>query len=292
MPTEMPKGYRTPEDKRQKTIALAATDLTQEEIAKDVGLSRRTLARIWAQEGIQRSTGHTLAGSSGHKTRLQGEELTIQFDPSSLNDLGVKTLDGKPWQVACVRAVNVGKTVAKGCWATLILASGATVTGSRGPFYLNPVDPPYSLQRDTAVTVDVPPHQHGSWDLVFAPPSEAPSVAITSGPIYATLVPADVRGVPPPEMDWHLGGACIGIPIAMTRRGVPQAHLIPGEYEATLEVGNEQGLQTAARLSITSPHNGGILKVTMLDPGNSLSVTARRSRRDHVGSEAGSPEVR
>ena len=50
----MPKGFKTPQDKVEKVIALAQTAMTQEEIADMVGTSRRQVARIWDNSGIER----------------------------------------------------------------------------------------------------------------------------------------------------------------------------------------------------------------------------------------------
>ncbi len=50
----MPKGFKTPPDKVEKVIALAQTAMTQEEIAKMVDISRRQVARIWDDSGIER----------------------------------------------------------------------------------------------------------------------------------------------------------------------------------------------------------------------------------------------
>ena len=51
----MPKGYPTPNQKKEQVIALAQTSMTEEGIAAQVGVSRRTLARIWVRAGIRRA---------------------------------------------------------------------------------------------------------------------------------------------------------------------------------------------------------------------------------------------
>ncbi len=50
----MPKGFPTPGEKREQAIALAQTSMTEEQIAKMVGVSRRTLIRIWDKAGVSR----------------------------------------------------------------------------------------------------------------------------------------------------------------------------------------------------------------------------------------------
>ncbi|MDP6100770.1 MAG: hypothetical protein QGH66_05050 [Dehalococcoidia bacterium] len=67
------------------------------------------------------------------------------------------------------------------------------------------------------------------------------------------------------EMDWTRGGACIGIPIAMTRGGVPQAHLLPGVYLAKLELVDELGVQAEARFRISAPGAGGKIEVALIE---------------------------
>ena len=50
----MPKGHRTPPEKKEQVIALARTSMTQEEIAKTVGISRRQVVRILDEAGVSR----------------------------------------------------------------------------------------------------------------------------------------------------------------------------------------------------------------------------------------------
>ena len=58
MPSEvfMHRGHRTPPDKKEQAIALAQTSLTVDKIAAEVGVSRRTLGRIWKKAGISRKS--------------------------------------------------------------------------------------------------------------------------------------------------------------------------------------------------------------------------------------------
>lgn len=245
------RGFRTLDNAMAEQIATAAKYSTTSSYVQKLFLSWKAWKEKESREKPQ------------YVPSVPQPELTIDFDPRRLEDLGHKTLDGKPWQVACARVENTGQAVAKGCLAQLSLErDGATITGSRGPFHLNPVDEPFTLQRDTAIFVDIPPNTHRSWDLVFAPPEEGELVsAMTSGPVYAATVPVDVRARPPDEMDWTKGGACIAIPIALTRRGVPQAHLVPGEYSAKLKVRDASGNEVKGVFRIWAPHRGEKLRV-------------------------------
>ena len=64
--------------------------------ADDIG--RRT---AWSTEYVERLRAWWLKDMA--QTTGLGTVLDLQFDPSNAEYLGVKTLDGKPRQVACVR---------------------------------------------------------------------------------------------------------------------------------------------------------------------------------------------
>ncbi len=185
--------------------------------------------------------------------------LYIEFDLKSLEDLGPKTINGEIWQVACPRCLNTGLSTAKDCLATAVMISGYTYTGSRGPFYLNPVDEAYTLQRDSATPINITPGKHRSWDLVFAPKQSVQTeTPVTSGPVNITTFPIDKALE---EIDRNKGGACIAIPIAMTRKGVPQGYLVPGSYLLKMEVSDATGVKASAFFRVQAPIPGGVLEV-------------------------------
>lgn len=258
------RGITNLDDSTAQVIAEAAKYSTTVSYVQDMFM-------LWQQwKGWQRRKSEEASGGQPW--------LVIEFDPQRSEDLGLKTLEGQPWQAACLRCKNTGDATAKGCQAVLVLASGATATGSQGPFYLNPVDEPYTLQRDSATSVDIAPGRHRSWDLVLAPVGQDQGdIAITSGPVYAIIVPDDVRGRPPQEMDWEEGGACIATPIAMTRRGVPQAHLFPGEYLARLEIHDQSGRMTGAVFRIRAPHRGQKIEVELMKRETASASSARKT---------------
>lgn len=262
----MKPGERPPRELKEFVLRLAGSRPrpTNREICQAVErrfgltLDDRTIGRYCQAAGVPTS--------SRQKPGQAAPLLILAFDPNRPEDLGLKTLDGESWQVACFRVENKGPVPAKGCVATLVLEEGRAITGSQGPFPLNPVDEPYTLRRDTSGPVDIPGRLHRIWDLVLAPvaPSET-RPAITSGPVYTTGVPAHIRGKPPQEMNWAQGGACIATPIAMTRRGVPQAHLLPGQYVAQVVITDESGNSVQARFRIGAPLPTGALLITRLD---------------------------
>lgn len=239
---------------------------------KKAGVTYRDIAGRMGQDEFMRKFGVEEAPSEDTVAReikmllasVGSPNLEIMFDAADAEYLGIKTLDDKPWQVACIRVRNNGGLLAKGCEVRLTLLTGATSTGSTGPFALNPIDVPYTLQRDSADPVDVLPGQHRSWDLAFAPAASGQPVVLTSGPVYNLHVPANVRGVPPAEMDWKKGGCCIGLPVAMTRRGAPQVHLLPGHYTAQVEITEQSGVKAAVTFRISSPSAGKKLKVELI----------------------------
>lgn len=54
----MPKGFPTPDEKKEQAIALAHTSMTQEQIAEKVGISRRQVVRIWDKARVSRDRKH------------------------------------------------------------------------------------------------------------------------------------------------------------------------------------------------------------------------------------------
>jgi len=244
---------------------VALDDKTAQQIAEKVGYSA-TISYVnhlflswktWGQRGNHRSPVRNEAAS------VRYPRVIIEFDPQRPEDLGDKTLTGDRWQVACPRAYNYGATVSRACRAQLMLVLGATSSGSKGPFLLNPVDEEVTLARDTATPVDIPPGLHRSWDLVFAPPQRGPTrEVISSGLVYSSSVSFADGGRASDVIDWTKGGACIGMPIAIARRGVAQAHLLPGTYVGRLELYNDSGKIAEALFRIVAPHSGGALEVT------------------------------
>ncbi len=263
------RAYNVIAELERKDIS-SHDDITAEKIETEAKYSATTsyVQKVFIHWRAWKQLQHLIIRPEPRKA----PQVIIEFDPQRQEDLGLKTLEGEPWQFACVRCKNVSKPVAQSCRAVLTLVSGTTVTGSQGPFYLNPVDLPYTLKRESVTPVGITPGPPRSWDLAFAPPGHGQtSPVITSGPIYAVSVPAEVRGKPPQEMDWGKGGACIAIPIAVTRRGVPQAHLLPNEYRARLEIHDESGKIAEAMFQIRAPQPGGKLDVVLESKTTSIA---------------------
>lgn len=199
-------------------------------------------------------------------------QLAIDFDPQLPGDLGEKTLDDEPWQVACIRVRNAGHDTARRCTGILYLESpGDTLAHRSGPFRLHWVDASCTLERDTAEPVDILAGDQRSLDVAFSPHPDPAAwgcaekrYCLTSGPTYLLAVPLAVRGQPPEPGFWNRGGACLAIPIALTRRGATQAYLPAGDYEFRIEVRPENGAGDTAHFRLTSPPAGGYLRMVRL----------------------------